>query len=392
MEVSNITGSRATVSWTGYSDNYNVRLGFINTQLYESQNFDNEIPANWNTPEPYPWTVVNGYIQSSNAGIANSQSSISVTVTFTDAGTVEFDAECKGEGSTTYWDHCDFYIDNTRELYVGANVLGWNHYSFNVTAGEHTFTWSYTKDSSVNPTGDYFAVDNVVMSTSETIWAEPVSVGNALHTFTGLAPVTSYCVKVQGVCGDTETGWSDLVFFTTTESTTLTQTDELAQGWNWFSTSLDITLDDLKTALVEAMPGIAITIKSRTQNIAYNPNTNRWMGTLNVLDVTQMYMIFVSSGCEITLEGTPIDPTERPVTLSNGTNWIAFPLGESMTIYDAFAGFAVNGDKVKSRSNNTQYQGGSWRGLLTTLVPGQGYMYISNSQETRTFTFPIITK
>ena len=392
VEVSNITGSRATVSWTGYSDNYNVRLGFINTQLYESQNFDNEIPANWNTPEPYPWTIVNGYIQSSNAGIANSQSSISVTVTFTDAGTVEFDAECKGEGTTTYWDHCDFYIDDTRELYVGANVLGWNHYSFNVTAGEHTFTWSYTKDSSVNPTGDYFAVDNVVVSTSETIWAEPVSVGNALHTFTGLAPVTSYCVKVQGVCGDTETGWSDLVFFTTTEITTLTQTDELVQGWNWFSTSLDITLDDLKTALLEALPGTAITVKSRTQNTAYNPNMNRWLGTLNALDVTQMYMISVSSGCEITLEGMPIDPTEHPVTISNGSNWIAFPLGESMTIRDAFAGFAVNGDKVKSRSNYTQYQGGSWRGLLTTLVPGQGYMYISNSQETRIFTFPINTK
>ena len=392
VEVSNITGNKATVNWTGYSDNYNVQLGFINVQLYESQNFDNEIPANWNTPEPYPWTIVNGHIQSSNAGIANSQSSISVTVTFTYAGTVEFDAECKGEGSTTYWDHCDFYIDNTRELYVGANVSGWNHYSFDVTAGEHTFTWSYTKDNSVNPTGDYFAVDNVMMGTSEIIWAEPVSVVNAPHTFTGLTPITSYCVKVQGVCGDTETEWSDLVFFTTTESTTLTQTNELAQGWNWWSTYLDITLDDLKTALVEALPGTAITVKSRTQNTAYNPNTNRWMGTLNTLDVTQMYMIYVSSGCEIMLEGMPIAPTEHPVTINNGTNWIAFPLNESMAISEAFAGFAVNGDKVKSRNNNTQYIGGSWRGLLTTFVPGQGYMYISNSQEIRTFTFPISTK
>ena len=170
------------------------------------------------------------------------------------------------------------------------------------------------------------------------------------------------------------------------------QTVELAAGWNWFSSNLDITLDDLKTALVAALPGTDITIKSRTQNTAYNPNTHRWMGTLNTLDVTQMYMIFVSSDCEITLEGTPIDPTEHPVTINNGSNWIAFPLGEGMTISDAFAGFAVNGDKVKSRNNNTQYIGGSWRGLLTTFEPGQGYMYISNSQETRTFTFPANAK
>ena len=166
----------------------------------------------------------------------------------------------------------------------------------------------------------------------------------------------------------------------------------LSQGWNWWSTNLDITLEDLKAALVEALPGSNITIKSRTQNTAYNPNTNRWRGTLNSLDVTQMYMISVSANCEVTLSGTHINPAEHPVIISNGSNWIAFPLAESMTVSDAFAGFAVNGDKVKSRSNNTQYNGISWRGQLTTLVPGQGYMYISNAQEPRTLTFPVSTK
>ena len=165
----------------------------------------------------------------------------------------------------------------------------------------------------------------------------------------------------------------------------------LSQGWNWWSTYLDITLEDLKAALVEALPGSNITIKSRTQNTAYNPNTNRWMGTLNSLDVTQMYMIYVSTDCEITLTGTPINPAEHPVTINNGSNWIAFPLSGNMSVSNAFAGFAVNGDKVKSRNNNSQYIGGSWRGQLTTLVPGQGYMYISNLQEPRTFTFPAST-
>jgi hypothetical protein len=30
-----------------------------------------------------------------------------------------------------------------------------------VPAGTHTLTWSYTKDDSVNPNGDFFAIDNV---------------------------------------------------------------------------------------------------------------------------------------------------------------------------------------------------------------------------------------
>ena len=170
------------------------------------------------------------------------------------------------------------------------------------------------------------------------------------------------------------------------------RTFTLSAGWNWFSTNLEITLDDLKTALMAALPGTDITIKSRTQNTAYNPGTNQWRGTLTSFDVTQMYMINVSSDCEMTLVGMSINPAEHPVTISNGSNWIAFPFSENMAISDAFAGFAVNGDKVKSRNNNTQYIGNSWRGQLNTLVPGQGYMYISNTQESRTFTFPTSAK
>ena len=182
--------------------------------------------------------------------------------------------------------------------------------------------------------------------------------------------------------------WSDCI----EKQSTVQQSISLSEGNNWFSTYLDITLDDLKAALVEALPGTVITIKSRLLNTAYNPNTNRWKGTLTSFNVTQMYMISVSNNCEITLTGTPINPAEHPVTISNGSNWIAFPFVGSMSVSNAFAGFAVNGDKVKSRNNNTQYQGGSWRGQLNTLVPGQGYMYISNTQGDRIFTFPTSAK
>ena len=163
---------------------------------------------------------------------------------------------------------------------------------------------------------------------------------------------------------------------------------ELSEGSNWWSTYIDINLNQLQDALVEALGNTAITIKSRTKNTAYNPVTHQWRGTLTSLDVEQMYMISVSMDCEITLSGNLVNPAEHPATISNGSNWMAFPINESMSVGNAFAGFATNGDKVKSRNNNTQYLGGSWRGALNTLEPGRGYMYISNSQGTRTFTFP----
>jgi len=113
----------------------------------------------------YPWTIVtdnSSYVmKSSNSGVASSESAISATVEYVADGTVSFDALCMGEGTSTAWDKCIFEIDGAQQFAYGANVAGWNNYSFPVTAGTHTFTWKYTKDSSVNPEGDYMEVDNI---------------------------------------------------------------------------------------------------------------------------------------------------------------------------------------------------------------------------------------
>ena len=387
VEVSEVTGNSATVSWTGFSESYNVMLGIPVVATLVNADFADGIPSDWVNNSDYPWSVVDGHMESGNAGVAGTTSSISVTATFLVDGTIEFDAECMGEGTSTYWDHCDFYIDDERMLYAGANVEGWNHYSFEVAAGEHTFTWSYTKDGSVDPTGDYFAVDDVVMTCVQVSWDEPVAVEDTEYVFTGLSPETDYCVRVQGVCNDIESAWSVPALFTTGEITTVTQTVVLTAGWNWVSTNLDITLDELKDALV-ASGNTTITIKSKNQNTYYQ--NGRWRGSLN-FDVALMYKIYVNTACEISLEGMPIDPSEHSITIHNGPNWIGFPLSESMTLSNAFAGFAVNGDVIKHKGGSANYLNGQWRGAFN-LEPGQGYIYKSNAQGDRTLTFPTNAK
>ena len=169
------------------------------------------------------------------------------------------------------------------------------------------------------------------------------------------------------------------------------QTIELTQGWNWFSTNVEITLDDLKAALVEALPGTSITIKSnRNGQTSYNGAI--WVGALRAVDVAQMYKISVSANCEIVLEGMPIKPAEHPLTIINGANWIGFPISESMTVTNAFTGFAVNNDKIKSNSNGqATFNGAIWVGALRDLEPGKGYVYKSNATENKTFIFPTST-
>ena len=173
------------------------------------------------------------------------------------------------------------------------------------------------------------------------------------------------------------------------EPSTVTQTITLSEGWNWFSTNVEITLDDLKAALVEALPGTNITIKSKDNGqTIYNGTT--WNGPLTTLDVTQMYRISVSAACEITLEGMVINPAQHPVTISNGVNWIGFPFSQSMSISEAFAGVEpVNGDKIISQDEGFAiYNGTTWSGTLQQLQPGNGYIYNSKATTTKYFTYP----
>ena len=171
---------------------------------------------------------------------------------------------------------------------------------------------------------------------------------------------------------------------------TATQSITLAAGVNWVSFYVETDLDSLKAAL-ESTSNVSITIQSKDDGLA-TYNGIRWRGTLNSLDVTQMYMVTVESDCEIVLEGLPVNPSEHPITIHNGANWIAFPLSEGMTLTDAFAEIVVNGDVVNSKSNGLATYTNRWRGTLSTLVPGQGYIYNSAAAGDRILTFPTSSK
>ena len=167
----------------------------------------------------------------------------------------------------------------------------------------------------------------------------------------------------------------------------LTQSVTLATGWNWWSTNLDITLEQLKSALVAALPDTtSIIIKSQTQSISYNGSS--WRGALDAIDIAQMYMIQVSASCTITLTGILVNPDEHAVTIvANGNTWIGFPLDEDMSLSEAFGSFPVENDIIKSQQGSAIYNGSSWRGAFQNLELGKGYIYKSASEEIRTFTF-----
>lgn len=164
------------------------------------------------------------------------------------------------------------------------------------------------------------------------------------------------------------------------------QTITFSSGWNWWSTCIDIDLTQLEAALGSNASGIT----SQNDGFVSYINGLGWQGSLNSITSSMMYKIETDSEFSLTLTGTQVNPLEYPITLNSGDNWIGYPLSQSMSLSEAFAGAnPVNGDKVSAYGAYAQYYNGTWYGELNLLQPGQGYIYRSNATTTKTFYFPV---
>ncbi|MCR5660492.1 MAG: T9SS type A sorting domain-containing protein [Bacteroidales bacterium] len=163
------------------------------------------------------------------------------------------------------------------------------------------------------------------------------------------------------------------------------QTVVLPIGWSWWSTNVEITLQDLENAL--STNGASIV--SQNGSVAYLEGLG-WDGTITELDLSQMYELNMTGSIELTVSNVLADPADHPITLNpNGYTWIGYPVQQSMNVSDALADLdAEIGDLIKSKSSMAMYMGNNWIGTLNSLEPGHGYMYKSNATTTKTFTYP----
>lgn len=165
-----------------------------------------------------------------------------------------------------------------------------------------------------------------------------------------------------------------------------TQTITFIQGWNWWSTNLDITLQQLETALGDS--GLMI-VDQNGSTASYHPAYG-WGGTLQNIEVGKMYKINTAAACSITLSGTVAAPASHTITLNPGANWMGFVGSESLSLDEALSNLTpTNLDNIKTpKGSATYYQGMGWRGSLNTLEPGKGYIYNSKAMDAKTFCFP----
>jgi hypothetical protein len=172
-------------------------------------------------------------------------------------------------------------------------------------------------------------------------------------------------------------------------------TQALNSGWNWWSTYIELNNNDGLIQLENSIGGAGIIIKSRTNGYVeayqYNGETN-WYGTLSTINNEQMYKIRTNAACNATIAGMATMPSNHPISIKNGWNWIGFSCNQNVSVDVALSGFTPeNNDVLKGRNGFTTYYSDEnysiWYGTLNTLEPGRGYMYRSNSATQKTLVF-----
>ena len=134
----------------------------------------------WQLDPIYPWQITTNQpyegtycMKSGGTGINNAESNMTITVNIPYDGETSFFSKISSEIN---YDYGRFYIDGI-EMGNWSGYRNWTEHKYNITAGEHTFQWRYTKDYIINSNDDCFYVDYITFYRE----LEPVQPG--WHTY-----------------------------------------------------------------------------------------------------------------------------------------------------------------------------------------------------------------
>ena len=170
---------------------------------------------------------------------------------------------------------------------------------------------------------------------------------------------------------------------------TVTQSLTFTSGMNWWTPNVDLDGAEMLSLLENGLGANGIKIVAQDGTSVTN-STYGWSGTLNSLEMGKLYMIQANATCNFTIEGAAVDPTNHSITLYPGNNWIGFFGTQSMSVNSALTNLSATvGDVIVAQDgSSTTYSIYGWGGSLTSLVPGEAYIYNSKASTTQTFTFP----
>ena len=308
---------------------------------------------------------------------------------------VEGENNSTGNGNFNYGETCvvtatpntDYHFVNWTEN--GTAVSSSASYSFTVTGDRNlvanfsqTLPTYYAITATANPTagGTVTGAGSYAAGSSATLTAtanEGYTFVNWTMNGTQVSTEPSYTFTVSAA-GEYVANFEEVI-------TTVTQTSTLSAGWNWWTPNVEITLEQLESAI--GSNGLTIMNQDGATQ-TYHP-TYGWGGDSFTIEMGKMYKIETSANCTVTLTGNAIDPASHSITLTTGTNWIGFFGSQALSVNDALANLsATTGDIIISQTGEAATYSATlgWGGDLTTLEPGQAYLL--KVAGNTTFTYP----
>jgi hypothetical protein len=179
-------------------------------------------------------------------------------------------------------------------------------------------------------------------------------------------------------CGD-----GQLLVMTTNGSER--QTIQLQAGWNWTSFNLiPASNGDLAQCMTtnEAWRDSDMIKDPSTRVFSmYSTKSKAFVGTLSTFDYKQIYMISSQDGNTMHISGTNLPADSMKIKVRGDGQWSPMPclLKQVTPVTEALSGYydrATPGDMLKSHDHFAYFsEDKKWEGDLTTMRPGEGYLF-----------------
>ncbi len=156
-----------------------------------------------------------------------------------------------------------------------------------------------------------------------------------------------------------------------------TTTIPLNSGWNWRAFNLISQDMSINTVLSSMSPSNGDILKSQAGGFVQYFEGLGWIGSIDSINVEDMYMINTTNPDSIIITGTPADPTTE-TNLVDGWSWINPCYQVPLPINTVLSSLSTvsSGDLIKSQNDGfAQYfDGFYWIGSLEEFIPNKGYM------------------
>ncbi|MGD2110710.1 MAG: M14 family zinc carboxypeptidase [Phycisphaerae bacterium] len=317
-----VTGGSTLITWTGNPDaqfhvQYSANANDIGstTDGFETGSFDPE----YTNDSSHPWAIVNNPthqgLYAAKAGTITHSQETALTRQAS-GGVASFWYNVSSESG---WDFFRFYVDDVVVHSDSGTSGGWEFFTTTIDPGLHELKWEYSKDSNTTHGSDTVWVDDIRLTTDNTVWTDITTATPLGATSTSWTPGeegTDYKVRVRSVlAGGLYGQWDE------SDSTFAVGPEEIPTVSEWGLAVLTLLICTAGSLVLLRQRSEALLVRG---TVGFDGARRR---NRNMTDKTLLFAMIVGLGGLGAAACFAEEPSQRPATASiNQTGTGSTPL------------------------------------------------------------------